>query len=201
MQRNNFNWIFRSLVCLRCFFCLLLNCKCNGATFNWMCNATIYVFLSSRCENRSVDGYLNRKFIYSDEFTKDEYLGTVSSLDGEQLMTREIIFFCTSKILFRWITHSERRSQTQLNHHKINNNEQKKIWYRSRTFDGTESGRRVRVARFLSIEVITLHRTYQISLTVCSFGILVSVVRVLSVCAWLRHSRTSYKWYRSNYPA
>lgn len=101
------------------------------------------------------------------------------TVDGQR-----IFFFCTSRILFRWITHSERRSQTQLNHHKINTNEQQqKIWYRSHTFDGTESGRRVRVARFLSIEVITLHRTYQITLTVCSFGILVSVVRVPSVCA------------------
>lgn len=101
------------------------------------------------------------------------------TVDGQR-----IFFFCTSRILFRWITHSERRSQTQLNHHEINTNEQQqKIWYRSHTFDGTESGRRVRVARFLSIEVITLHRTYQITLTVCSFGILVSVVRVPSVCA------------------
>lgn len=173
MQRNHFNWIFRSVVCLRCFFCLLLNC-----------NVICFLLFSLR---KSIGRWLLEPWIHLfgwiyERWTSWDRLLSLSrrwTVDGQR-----IFFFCTSRILFRWITHSERRSQTQLNHHKINTNEQQqKIWYRSHTFDGTESGRRVRVARFLSIEVITLHRTYQITLTVCSFGILVSVVRVPSVCA------------------
>lgn len=178
MQRNNFNWFF-SIACLLTLFSFVCLLNCNWATSNWMCDATIYIcFISSM--RKSIGQWLLSSiypFRQRKNILEPSPLSTVNSSMPEKLLLY-FTFFCTNKISFRWITHFERRSRTQLNHHKINtnNNNKKKKRYRSHTADGTESGRRVRVARFMSIEVIILHRTYRITLTVCSFRILLSVV-------------------------